>query len=171
MSCYRLKSPRVLRICAIASALCLPGLVAAQATTTTSSFSVTMTITASCTIASAGTLAFPSTGVLTSPVTATSAIVVQCTNSTPYNIGLNAGATTGGTTTTRLMAAGATTIQYQMFTNTGHTTNWGNTVGTDTVAATGNGANQSYTVYGQVPAQTSVAPGSYSDTVTVTVTY
>jgi len=69
------------------------------------------------------------------------------------------------------MANGATTIQYQMFTNSGHTTNWGNTVGTDTVSATGNGTNQSYTVYGQVPVQTSVAPATYSDTVTVTVTY
>jgi len=47
----------------------------------------------------------------------------------------------------------------------------GNTVSTDTVAATGNGASQSYTVYGRVPAQTTPAPGTYTDTVTVTVTY
>jgi len=171
MSCKRLKVPLLLTTFTLAAALCLPGFEVAEATTTTSSFSVTMTITASCTISSAGTLTFPSTGVLTSAVTATSAIVVQCTNTTPYNIGLNAGTTTGGTTTTRLMANGATTIQYQMFTNSGHTTNWGNTVGTDTVSATGNGTNQSYTVYGQVPVQTSVAPATYSDTVTVTVTY
>ena len=94
-----------------------------------------------------------------------------CTNTTPYNIGLDAGATSGATTTTRLMANGATTIQYQLFTNSGHTTNWGNIVGTDTVAATGSGSTQTYTVYGLVPVQTAVAPGNYSDTVTVTVTY
>jgi spore coat protein U-like protein len=48
---------------------------------------------------------------------------------------------------------------------------WGNTVGTDTVAATGSGAAQSYTVYGRITAQTTPAPGTYTDTITVTVTY
>ena len=48
---------------------------------------------------------------------------------------------------------------------------WGNTVSTDTVAGTGNGSGQSYTVYGRIPAQTTPAPGNYADTITVTVTY
>jgi spore coat protein U-like protein len=48
---------------------------------------------------------------------------------------------------------------------------WGITIGTDTVSATGNGAAQTHTVYGRVPAQTTPAPATYSDTVTVTVTY
>ena len=48
---------------------------------------------------------------------------------------------------------------------------WGNTVGTDTVAGTGNGASQAYTIRGRVPIQTTPAPGAYADTVTVTVTY
>jgi len=143
----------------------------AQAASTTNSFVVSMTITASCSISSATSLAFPSTGLLNTAVPATSSILVLCTNTTPYNIGLDAGATSGATTTTRLMANGATTIQYQLFTNSGHTTNWGNIVGTDTVAATGSGSTQTYTVYGLVPVQTAVAPGNYSDTVTVTVTY
>jgi spore coat protein U-like protein len=51
------------------------------------------------------------------------------------------------------------------------TSNWGQTVGTDTVSSTGTGAVQSFTVYGQVPAQSTPAPGAYSDTITVTVTY
>jgi len=48
---------------------------------------------------------------------------------------------------------------------------WGNTVGTNTVAGTGNGASQSYTIYGQVPPQNTPTPAVYTDTVTVTVTY
>jgi spore coat protein U-like protein len=48
---------------------------------------------------------------------------------------------------------------------------WGTTIGTNTVSATGNGASQSYTVYGQVPAQTTPAAAVYTDTITVTVTY
>jgi spore coat protein U-like protein len=48
---------------------------------------------------------------------------------------------------------------------------WGTTINTDAVHAIGNGASQSYTVYGRVPAQTTPAPAAYTDTITVTVTY
>jgi spore coat protein U-like protein len=143
----------------------------AYATTTTSTFSVQLTITASCTINSASTLNFGSKGVLTAAVNATSTIGVQCTNTTPYNIGLNAGTTSGATVTTRQMTSGGATVNYALYSDSGRTTNWGQTVGTDTVAGTGNGANQTYTVYGSVPAQTTPAAGTYSDTITVTVTY
>jgi spore coat protein U-like protein len=43
--------------------------------------------------------------------------------------------------------------------------------GTNTEAGTGTGTTQTITVYGQVPAQTSPAPGSYADVVNVTVTF
>jgi spore coat protein U-like protein len=66
--------------------------------------------------------------------------------------------------------AGAT-INYSLYTDNGRTTVWGNTVGTDTVSATGSGASQSYTVFGRVPAQTTPAPATYTHTITVTVTY
>ena len=69
------------------------------------------------------------------------------------------------------MTSGANTVNYTLYSNSGRTTLWGNTVGTDTVAATGNGASQSYTVYGRVPTQAAPAPGTYTDTITVTVTY
>jgi spore coat protein U-like protein len=48
---------------------------------------------------------------------------------------------------------------------------WGDTIGSDTVAGTGNGAAQSYTVFGLVPVQTTPGPGTYNDVITVTVTY
>jgi spore coat protein U-like protein len=143
----------------------------AHGLTTTTTFPVTLTITASCVINSAGTLNFGSQGVLTSAVPATSTIQVQCTNTTPYNIGLDAGTATGATVTTRKMTNAGNTISYALYSNAGMTTNWGNTVGTDTVADTGNGAAQSHTVYGQVPAQTTPAAATYTDTITVTVTY
>lgn len=57
------------------------------------------------------------------------------------------------------------------FSNSGRTTNWGNTVGTDTVAGTGSGVAQTLTVYGQIPASQFVRSGSYTDTVVATVTY
>jgi len=140
-------------------------------TTTTTTFPVQMTITASCVVNSASTLNFGSQGVLANAVNATSTIQVQCTNTTPYDIGLDAGIATGATVTTRKMTNAGNTISYSLYSNAGMTTNWGNTVGTDTVSATGNGAAQSYTVFGQVPAQSTPAPAAYTDTITVTVTY
>ena len=141
------------------------------AATTTSTFTVQMTIAASCTIVSASTLNFGSQGVLAANVDQTSTLQVQCTNTTPYNIGLNAGTGTGATVATRKMTSGGATINYSLYTDIGRTTLWGNTVGTDTVAATGSGAAQNYTVYGRVPPQTTPAPATYTDTITVTVTY
>ena len=151
---------------------CLLQLVSAShATTTTSTFTVQATIIASCTINSASTLNFGSIGVLTAAVNQTSTLQVQCTNTTPYNIGLDVGTGTGATVAVRKMTSGANTVNYSLYSDSGHTVVWGTTVGTNTVAATGNGAAQSYTVYGQVPAQTTPAPATYTDTITVTVTY
>jgi spore coat protein U-like protein len=146
---------------------------AAYGTTTTTTFTVQITIVATCIINSASTLNFGgSQGVLTANVDQTSTIQVQCTNTTPYNIGLNAGTGSGATVAVRKMTSGAAaTINYSLYTDAGRTTVWGNTIGTDTVASTGNGAAQSFTVYGRVPPQTTPAPAAYSDTITVTVTY
>jgi spore coat protein U-like protein len=142
-----------------------------HAATTTTTFTVQMIITASCTIVSASTLNFGSQGVLTANVDQSSTVQVQCTNTTPYNIGLNAGTGAGATVAVRKMTSGGATINYSLYTDNGRTTVWGNTVGTDTVSATGSGASQSYTVFGRVPAQTTPAPATYTDTITVTVTY
>ena len=69
------------------------------------------------------------------------------------------------------MTRGSATVTYSLYSDSGRTTVWGNTVGTNTVAGVGNGASQSYTVYGRVPAQTTPAAATYTDTITVTVTY
>jgi spore coat protein U-like protein len=144
----------------------------AEAATATTTMTVQVSIVATCTINSASTLNFGnSIGVLSANVDQQSTIQVTCTNTTPYNVGLNAGTGTGATVATRKLTSGANTINYTLYSNSGRTTVWGNTIGADTVAATGNGAAQSYTVYGRIPPQTTPAPGSYTDTITVTVTY
>ena len=125
----------------------------ALASTTTTTFQTQIVIQASCTINSASTLDFGTQGVLTANVDQTSTIAVQCTNTAPYNIGLNAGTSSGATVTTRKMVNGAATVSYSLFSDSGRTTNWGNTVGTDTVASTGTGASQNFTVFGRVPAE------------------
>src|SRR6478752_1824635 len=113
---------------------------------------VQMVITATCTVNSASTLNFGTQGVLSTNVDQTSTLQVTCTNTTPYNIGLDAGTGSGATVATRKLTSGGATVNY-------------------TLAGTGNGTGQNYTVYGRIPTQSTPAPGNYADTITVTVTY
>jgi spore coat protein U-like protein len=156
------------------SVIVLPGQAATYSNgTATATFLVSLTITASCTV-SANAMAFGSTGLLSTAVTGSTTLSVTCSNSTPYNIGLNAGGVTSSTTTTRLMAGTTTsnttsTVSFKLMQDSALSTNWGNTQGTDTVAGTGTGSAQSLTVYGQVPTQTTPTPDTYNATVTATV--
>jgi spore coat protein U-like protein len=144
---------------------------ASFATSVTSTFTTQVTIAAACTINSAATLNFGSQGVLGANADQTATLQVQCTNTTNYNIGLDAGTGVGATVAVRKMMSGGNAVNYSLYSDSGHTTVWGNTIGTDTVAAAASGASQSFTVYGRIPAQTTPAPGTYSDTVTVTIMY
>jgi spore coat protein U-like protein len=156
---------------ALAACFVFPWAGTSYAASTTSTFAVQATIAATCTINSSSTLNFGTLGVLASNTDQTSTIQVACTNTTPYNIGLDVGTGSGATVAVRKLTSGSNTVNYTLYSDTGRTTVWGNTVSTDTVAATGSGAAQNYTVYGRIPAQTTPAPGSYADTITVTVTY
>jgi spore coat protein U-like protein len=146
-----------------------PGTYTDTLSTATTSFAVTATVTKDCSV-SATNMAFGNySGVL---IKSTSTISVTCTNTTAYSVGLNAGLATGATVTNRSMTGpGSALLRYALFSNSGYTTNWGNTVGTNTLGGTGNGAAQPLTVYGQVPAGQFVTPGSYTDTIIATVTY
>lgn len=158
---------------ALAAFLFLSALVpaAANAATATTTMPVTMTITAGCTIA-ATSVAFGSQSVLASNTTASGTLSVTCTNTTPYNVGLDAGGGAGATVAVRKMTGPASAIiNYGLYQNAALTTAFGNTVGTNTVAGTGTGTSQTITVFGQVPAQSSPAPGSYADVVNVTITF
>ncbi|OYR19401.1 spore Coat Protein U domain protein [Brucella thiophenivorans] len=66
---------------------------------------------------------------------------------------------------------GGATITYSLYRNAARDTVWGDTTGTNTLAGTGTGAAQQLTVYGRVPPQNTPAPGTYTDTVTATITY
>jgi spore coat protein U-like protein len=155
----------------LASACLLQSVELPLAATATSTFTVSITLAATCTVASPNTLDFGSNGILSANVDQTTTFTVTCSNTTPYNVGLDAGTGTGATVATRKMTSGGATVNYTLYSNAGRTTVWGNTVGTDTVAGTGNGAAQTLTVYGRVPSQSTPAPGTYTDTITVTVTY
>lgn len=160
---------------AFAAALALVS-AGASAANTTDTFTVSTNVTASCSV-SAGALTFADVDPLANASNATdgsSTISVTCSNTTPYDVGLSAGSATGATVSTRKMTHTDTTstLAYALYTDTERTTNWGETVDTDTVAGTGNGSAQTLTVYGSIASgQETAKVGAYSDTVTVTVTY
>ncbi|NWK46905.1 Csu type fimbrial protein [Ralstonia pickettii] len=123
---------------------------------------------------SATNLDFGTAGLLTSAITASSAITLNCTNQAPWTLALSAGAGNGATTATRLLTrnGGTQTVGYNLYTNSGLTVIWGDgTGGTATVTGTGTGLSQVSTVYGRVPAQNTPQAGTYTDTIIVTVTY
>ena len=94
-------------------------------------------------------------------------LTIACPLLAAYTVGLNAGTGAGATTTTRKMTGpGSATLNYQIFQNSSHTINWGNTVGTDTVSGTGDILNQSISMYPQLAGGQYTAPGTYTDTIT-----
>ncbi len=139
-------------------------------TPTSSSFTVTSTVEANCTV-SATSMAF-GTYVPTAASTSTSVISVTCTNTTAYEVGLSAGTASGATVTNRSMtlSGGSTLLHYVLAQNSTYSENWGNSSGS-WETGTGTGSAQALTVYGKVAAGQYVVPGTYSDTVTATVTY
>jgi spore coat protein U-like protein len=144
----------------------------AAAVTTTSQMQVTANVQATCTVSS-GDMAFGAyQGGTATPVDATATITATCPPGQTYTIGLNAGLG-GGTTSTRMMtlSGGGATLNYGLFTETSHTTNWDDIGGTTTHSGTGDGSAQAITVYGRIPAGQNVRTGLYEDTITVTMDY
>ncbi|RAP59341.1 spore coat U domain-containing protein [Oleiagrimonas sp. MCCC 1A03011] len=146
----------------------------ANAASTSTTFTVSATVLASCTI-SATDLDFgnydPGSA---SSDDATSTVSVQCSNGTSFAVALDAGTTAGSTLTDRNMSdGGSSTLNYQLYTDGTHTVVWGDGSGsTLTNTGTGTGTStQDFTVFGSIPTGQFVTSGSYTDTVTATVTY
>jgi spore coat protein U-like protein len=146
----------------------------AGGTTTTNTFQVTATVQTACTVTGT-TLAFGTyTG---AAVQATSTLTITCTSaSTPYSIGLNAGATSGATLTTRQMQIGGTGtgLNYTLTSVSYTGQNWGNSLATNWVTGTSSATamtTTTQTVFGTIPSNQLVPPGSYADTITASITY
>ncbi len=104
-----------------------------------------------------------------------SKVTVQCSKTTPYNIGLTP-SNNNHTGAGLMTGPDALGIAYQLRSTAGiGGTVWGDTIGTNTVSGTGATAvpyTTAYTVYATIAAAAlNVTPGAYIDPVTVTVTY
>jgi spore coat protein U-like protein len=155
----------------VSSILALISIDCANASTATGSFGVSMTIQATCSVQSASDLAFGSQTAITSNLDATGSIVVVCTNSAPYTIGLSAGSGSGASVAARLLTSSATTVPYTIYRDSAHSQVWGVTPNVDTQGGSGTGSAQTYTTYGRIAAVSNPTVGAYADTVSITVTY
>ncbi|WP_445679181.1 Csu type fimbrial protein [Radicibacter daui] len=163
---------RALRIAATATAF-IAVATAAQAGTATDTFNVTATVNNEC-LVDASDLAFGTYSISSgAPNTASSNISVTCTNGTTYAVALNGGV--NGSLATRQMRntdSGSTAkLSYQLYTTSAYSTVWGDGSTGVTQAGTGSGTAQNLTVYGSMPVNQAATPGSYLDTITVTVAY
>lgn len=157
--------------------LTLAGLAAApssQAATSSGTLTVSALVLQTCVVA-ATPMAFPDYALVA--VDATATITVTCAGVPSYTVGLNQGTGSGSTTSARKATSGANTLNYGLYSNVGRTTNWGNTTGAgadvvpSTAAVTDSGAVKTFTVFGNIPAGQTVAPGAYADTVQIDVVY
>ena len=147
-------------------ALALLTATSAQAETKTSSFQVGMDVTASCSL-SASNLSFSSmpTGT-TAGSDAAADILVSCSQGTAYQISLSQGSNFSGG---RRMINGGSFINYELYSDPSRTNIWSTS---QVLSFTGNGASQSHTIFGRVPAGQAVPnTGSYADTIIATISY
>jgi spore coat protein U-like protein len=138
------------------------------ATSWTGSVAVSETVPASCTVSGTALSLGVYAGVAT---TGTATVTASCSTTTPYTLSLAAGNNVSSSVR-RLGNGAGSFISYKLFSDAARSSAWGDgTALGSTVSGTGSGGSQTFTVYGQTLAGTAPTPGSYSDTVVVTVTY
>ena len=146
----------------------------ALAATATNTMPVSVNVINSCTVAASPMSFGAPTAIGGANIDSTSTITLQCTNGAAYDVALDLGL--NATAGQRFMSNGAATpvkIPYNVYSDSARSANWGSTSGTNTVAGVAGASGAvSLTAYGRIPSTaTSVGAGSYTDTVTVTVTF
>ena len=141
-----------------------------EAATATSSFTVSASVSANCTI-SAGALAFgaydPVVANASTDLDQISTVTVACTKGSTGVVSLDNGVNASGST--RRMKSGANFLSYEMYNDSGRTVVWN---ATNTVSYTAaSKASTGLTLYGRVAAGQDVPVGAYSDTVVATITF
>lgn len=135
-------------------------------------FTASATVLPNCRAYTATDLDFGSIpGLITANRDQTSVLSMICTGRTAWNVGLNNGLNASGAIRRMRQGTSGNYVNYELYRDPGRLNRWGTTIGTNTVPGTGTGLEQTLTVYGRVPATQTVPAGSYSDVITVTVSY
>jgi spore coat protein U-like protein len=136
----------------------------------TGTLTVNASVVTACSI-TGGTLSF---GTYTGPeIDQSFGFTVTCTSMGPYSIGLSAGSGKSATTSTRSMTgtAHSASLNYALFLDSAHGTNWDDIGGTHMYSGTGSGSSQTVTVYGVLASGQNLVTDSYSDTIIATISY
>ena len=138
--------------------------------TTSTSFSATATVLSSCNVGNTS-VNFGTAGILSANTDAQGTLSIQCSPSLPYTVSLDGGTSGATDPTQRKMSFSSANVIYGLYRDAARTLPWGSTVGSYTASGTGTGVTQTQTVYGRVAPQATPAPGTYTDSVVVTVGY
>lgn len=133
-------------------------------------FSVSAQVAGACAI-TATDIDFGTQAFLDSNTDQTGIISVRCPINVPYTIGLDGGLANAASPAARQMSNGSDTITYGIYTDSARTAGWGDSIGVNTIAATGTGSFQDFTAYGRIPQQSTPPADLYQDDIVVTVTY
>ena len=156
---------------AVAAALLAAPSLPAWASTATATLNVTATVNTSCTI-NTQTLAFGAYDPTASAdQNGTATITFACVKGTAYSISADNGDNPSHASgTTRAMHLGASNfLSYELYTSAARTTVWNTT---NVISGTSSGkASTTFTAYGEIPATQDATTGSYSDTVTMTISF
>lgn len=124
---------------------------------------------AACTISAAAVSFSTYASNQTNPDYGTGSVTINCAASLPYSIAIDGGSNPGAYPERRMMMTGPFYISYYLYRDAAHTLTWG--VPNDDLTGVGSGSDQAYTVYGKIPGGQNVTLGSYSDSLTVTVSF
>lgn len=128
-------------------------------------------------VVTASAIAFgPYSATQSSPDSANGTVQIRCPLGIgllpSFDIALSAG--NGGGFAPRRMSLGTKHLGYNIYTSAAYSSVWGdgsNGTVTQSYAALLSLGTISFTTYGRIPAGQFAAPGTYADTITVTVTY
>lgn len=145
------------------------------AATVTTTLPVSLTITAGACEVQATSINFGNVPSATD-VTGTGTITVTCSSETPYTVTLDGGLHAGNTHRFLASSAGGS-VAYDLYKDAANTQVWGDSGFASTypngtaVVGTGTGSGQPLTVFGKTLSNTANVPGTYTDTIVVTVIF
>jgi spore coat protein U-like protein len=147
----------------------------ALAGTQTATMGVSATVVDDCSV-SATSVAFGNVNVTSASAAAgTGGITVRCTAGTGWTATASAGSGTGATASIRKLTLGSDptkTLNYALYVDSGYVGVWGDGSTGTAVTGTGTGVADTRTIYARIPTgQSGATQGTYTDSVTVTVTY
>ena len=145
--------------------------------TDTGTIAVSLTVVEECLLATEP-LAFGTTGVVDANVETSATITVECTRHSPYEIGLDSGLNDDGSGDVgdrHLFRSGGAVddlLQYQLYSDSGYSDVWGDTICSNTVgSADATGLDETHEVYARIPTHQNGPAGTYADTITATIWY